>query len=69
MLDIRERRLSLSLSVDALAKAAGVSARTIFRIEQDPTYATGLLAAQRIARALETTVDDLIRDEPEGASE
>jgi transcriptional regulator with XRE-family HTH domain len=65
MLAIRQEREKAGLSIEALASAAGISARTVIRIEQNRGYEPGVQAAHRLAEALGTTVDALLATDTE----
>ena len=61
-INIKNRRLAAGMSQKALAEAAGISQPFVFDIEREnrsPSEDT----AQRIAAALNCTVDDLLREE------
>ena len=63
---LRERR---GISAAALAKAAGVTRQTIYAIEAG-SYVPNTAVALRLARTLETAVEDLFAlpaEEPRGA--
>ncbi len=59
--NIRQYRKKLGLSQDKLSKFAGVAYNTVVKIEsgenQNPTIGT----AQKIAKALGISIDDLIK--------
>lgn len=62
MLAIREYRERAGVSQDALAETAGLSVRTVRRIERDSDYDPGVSTAARVAAALGVTVDDLLHN-------
>ena len=61
----RERK---GLSQEALADLAGVSRKTVIRIENDPSYSTKVDVARRLAGVLETSLDDLFAAHAEDSS-
>ena len=67
---LKRRRTQLRFSQEALAHAAGVSARQIARIEASQTHARVRASTARgLAHALECSVDSLAGAEPIAASE
>lgn len=61
---VRLRRQSLSLTQAELAEAVSVSRQTVISIERGD-YAPSVYLAIRIARKLNTTVEDLFGEAPE----
>lgn len=61
--NIRRRRQALGLSLDALARASGVSATMLSEVERSVKNPTVKLAYQ-VARALGCTLTDLLDEEP-----
>lgn len=59
--NIRRYRLKRKLSQEKLAHLAGLSLPTIVKIESGATQNPGLDTAQKIARALGISTDDLIK--------
>ena len=66
-LNIREKRKSLKMSQEELARLADVSRQTIINLENDATKNITVLTLQKIAGALNCSVDDLLIL-PEGSS-
>lgn len=61
-MDIKKMRLTVGMSQEDLAKAAGVSRVAIARYESGERVPSVIIAA-RIANALGCKVDDLIKEE------
>ncbi len=62
MIGLKAQRTAAGMSQEALAQASGVGIRTIRRMESDSADLPNLRSAMRIAAALGTTIDDLIRE-------
>ena len=58
---IRQYRKKLGLSQDKLSKLAGVAYNTVVKIESGENLNPTIKTAQKIAKALEIGVDDLIK--------
>lgn len=56
---VKEVREEKGITQEELAARSGISRQTISAIENDARYSTGVGTLAAIARALETTVDDL----------
>lgn len=61
-LKLAEMRKARGLTQDELAKKAGVSRRTIARIEVNPEYNANVKLLKRLADALGCTTNELISD-------
>lgn len=57
---VLKARTAAGLSRDALARATGLTSRTIFRIERDESYSNGSLAL--IAHALGLPIDSFLHE-------
>lgn len=60
---LKQLRLQKSISVPTLSKMSGVPIRTIEEIER--RNGTSIATAIKLADALNVTLDELCRDEPE----
>lgn len=65
---VARAREASGLSQERLAKLAGVSRKTIARVENDVTYATSVDVARRIARTLGQSIDELFGHGSEGTA-
>lgn len=59
-LNIREKRKSLKMSQEELAGLAGVSRQTIINLENNASKNITVITLQKIASALNCSVDDLL---------
>ncbi|MBE6129588.1 MAG: helix-turn-helix transcriptional regulator [Erysipelotrichaceae bacterium] len=59
-LNIREKRKSLKMSQEELASLAGVSRQTIINLENNASKNITVITLQKIAGALNCSVDDLL---------
>ena len=59
-LNIREKRKSLKMSQEELAGLAGVSRQTIINLENNASKNITVITLQKIAGALNCSVDDLL---------
>ncbi len=59
--NIKQKRKELSLSQDKLSKLAGVAYNTIVKIESGENLNPTIETLRKIAKALNTEVDQLIR--------
>ena len=62
MMNILEHRTRVGITQAKLAELAGVSERTVIRLELDPGYTPNMATAKALADALGVTIDDLLRD-------
>ena len=58
---IRQYRKKLGLSQDKLSKLAGVAYNTVVKIESGENLNPTIKTAQKIAKALNTPIEDLIK--------
>ena len=61
--NIKKYRAQLGISQDKLSKIADITYNTIIKIESGSNKNPTILTLQKIASALEVSVDDLIRNE------
>jgi transcriptional regulator with XRE-family HTH domain len=59
--NIKRRRQEKGLSQDKLSKLADLSLNTVVKIELDDSPNPTIETVQRIAKALEVSVDDLLK--------
>jgi transcriptional regulator with XRE-family HTH domain len=59
--NIKRRRQEKGLSQDKLSKLADLSLNTVVKIELDDSSNPTIETVQRIAKALEVSVDDLLK--------
>lgn len=59
--NIKQKRKELNLSQDKLSKLAGVAYNTIVKIESGENLNPTIETLRKIAKALNTEVDELIR--------
>lgn len=59
--NIKKYRNKLGISQDQLSKLADISLNTIAKLELDETQNPTIETLQKIAKALEVSVDDLIK--------
>lgn len=61
--NIHKLRIKQNLTQEQLAELCGLTVNFISRIERDKTNRVSVFTVQKIAKALNTTVDDLLNDD------
>ena len=60
--NIKKYRAKMEISQDKLSKLAGITLHTITKIESGATSDPRIETVKRIAKALDVTLDELIRE-------
>ncbi|MCC4501820.1 helix-turn-helix domain-containing protein [Limosilactobacillus reuteri] len=65
--NIHKLRINQNLTQEQLAELCSLTVNFISRIERDKTNRVSVFTVQKIAKALNTTIDDLLNDDDDNA--